>query len=71
MYVILVFIPSGHSRCNLSLFNCMRKTISTNNALNMKNAKTDLFRNSIKSDAIRDYICYNVHDSNFDNFLII
>lgn len=55
MNVMLVLTPSGHSTCNLSLFNCSRKTISTKSALNIINANTDLFRRSIKSWAIRFY----------------
>lgn len=44
--------------CNLSLFSCNKNTINTNSALNMKNAKTDLFLNSIKSRAMRSYLFF-------------
>lgn len=52
---MFVLTPSGHSTCSLSLLSCNKNTTSTNKALNIKKAKTDLFRNSIKSRAIRFY----------------
>lgn len=58
MYVIFVLTPRGHMICNLSLFSCNKNTINTNSALNMKNAKTDLFLNSIKSRAMRSYLFF-------------
>lgn len=53
MNVILVLIPNGQSMWILSLFNCNKNTINTNNELNMKNAKTDLLRSSTRSFATR------------------
>lgn len=53
MYVMLVLTPSGQSTWSMSLLSCSKKTISTNKALNMKKANTDLFRSSIRSAAIR------------------
>lgn len=53
--------PNGQLIWILSLFNCIRKTTSTKSALNMKNAKTDLLRSSIKSFATR--ACFLVTDA--------
>ena len=53
MYVMLVLTPSGQSTWSISLLSCSKKTISTNNALNMKKANTDLFLSSMRSAAIR------------------
>lgn len=52
---MFVLTPNGHIMCNLSLFNCNKNTINTNKALAMKNAKTDLFRSSIRSEAMRAF----------------
>lgn len=65
MNVMFVLIPSGHSTCNFSLFNCSRKTTSTKSALNIMNAKTDLLRKSFKSRAIRLYnLWFFIHSVN-------
>lgn len=56
--VRLVLIPNGQSMWILSLFNCNKNTINTNNELNMKNAKTDLFRNSSRSFATRSFFVF-------------
>lgn len=53
--VIFVLTPIGQSKWSLSLFSWSKNTMSTNRALIMKNEKTDLFRSSIKSDAIRAF----------------
>lgn len=60
MYVMFVLTPNGQTMWSLSLFNCNKKTINTNKALAMKKANTDLFLNSIKSEAIRACVHFNV-----------
>lgn len=64
---------NGHKMCSLSLLSCSKKTISTNNALNMKNANTDLFLSSIKSRAIRAcfYLTVALSFYNFGQILIM
>lgn len=52
---MFVLTPNGQTMCNLSLFSCNKNTISTNKALAMKNANTDLFRSSIRSEAMRAF----------------
>jgi len=47
--VTLYFIPNGHCKCSVSLFNCIRNTISTNKAFNMKNLDKYASREFISS----------------------
>lgn len=62
LYVIFVRSPKGQLIWILSLFNCIKKTMSTKRALNMKNANTDLLRNSIKSFATRACVVAMAND---------
>lgn len=76
-YVTFMRGANGHKMCSLSLLSCSKKTISTNKALNMKKANTDLFLSSIKSRAMRS--CFYFQQtveifvikfwSNFDNVM--